>query len=223
MQDIVLSTAYFPPVSWIAATLNSGNTTIEIHETYPKQTFRNRCYIGTASGLHSLTVPVNRIFGNHTKTLDIQVDNSHNWQIVHWRSIVTAYNRSPYFLFYRDHFESLFQSKHERLIDLNSEVLSIVYKVLNIKLKDIIYTNEYFQKTDLTDLRNAFHPKKNSIDALDLEFPRYIQVFEEYHGFIPDLSILDLIFNLGPEAREYLLKINFPFFQCSNVLSGIQP
>ena len=113
MQPILLSTAYFPSISWIAVALQSVRVEIEIHETYLKQTYRNRCNIATASGILSLTVPVKRVNGNHTKTADIQIDNSEKWQNLHWKSIITAYNKSPYFLFYRDLFEPVFFKKQE--------------------------------------------------------------------------------------------------------------
>ena len=204
MQPILLSTAYFPPISWIAAALQSERVEIEIHETYPKQTFRNRCNIATSSGILSLTVPVKRVNGNHTKTCDIQIDNSVNWQLLHWRSIITAYNKSPYFLYYRDLFEPVLFKNKELLVDHNGELLNTIFKALQINTIKPINTNNFKIKPGIADLRNSFHPKKNSYEAVTPEFPRYIQVFDENNGFKPDMSILDLIFNLGPAANQYL-------------------
>lgn len=154
-----------------------------------------------------MTVPVKRVNGNHTKTCDIQIDNSKNWQLMHWRSIITAYNKSPYFLFYRDLLEPLFLKKYEFLVDLNSELLNILTKALNINILEIPYTTEYHNNSDFHDLRNSIHPKINSKQGISCNFPRYMQTFEENQGFIPDLSIIDLIFNLGPDALSYLLKV----------------
>lgn len=207
MIPILLSTAYFPPVSWMAAAVQSERIGIEIHETYPKQTFRNRCNIATSSGILSLTVPVNRINGNHTKTCDIRIDNSKNWQLQHWRSIVTAYNKSPYFLYYRDVLEPLFFKEQELLIDLNRELLNILLKTLQIKTIEPFYTEQYHINPEYYDLRNSFHPRLNPYKGITIEFPRYMQAFEENHGFIADLSILDLLFNLGPDALSYLANV----------------
>jgi hypothetical protein len=206
MKPVLLSIAYLPPVSWMAVALQSGNITLEVQETYPKQTFRNRCTIATASGPLRLTIPVNRINANHTKTRDIHIDNSKNWQLMHWRSIITAYNKSPYFLFYRDLFEPIFSSKYELLVDFNRELLNIISKALKIKTIETLYTNEYKTVPDLIDLRNCFHPKYPLRD-ITCVLPRYMQVFEEFHGYLPDLSIIDLLFNLGPEALPYLESI----------------
>jgi hypothetical protein len=204
MKSVLLPIAYLPPVSWMAVAVHSASIVLEIHETYPKQTYRNRCNIATSSGILSLTVPVKRINGNHTKTCDIQIDNSKNWQQLHWRSILTAYNKTPYFLFYRDAFEPIFFRKYEQLTDLNRDLLNIIFKVMKISPIEVAYTNEYIIYPDFYDLRNSFHPKTNSHREPVLTLPRYMQAFEENHGFIPDLSITDLLFNLGPDALKYL-------------------
>lgn len=207
MQPILLPTAYFPPVSWMAAALQSEYIAVEIHETYPKQTYRNRCEIATSSGILSLTVPVKRVNGNHTKTCDIRIDNTGNWQLPHWRSIITAYNKSPYFIYYRDLFEPVFFKKQEFLIDLNAELLTKVLDALRIKTITIVLTKEYEEYPDSTDLRDKFHPGNKPGQSIPAEFPRYMQTFEEKHGFISDLSILDLLLNCGPEASAYLEKV----------------
>jgi hypothetical protein len=221
MQPILLSTAYFPPISWMAAAVQTENIGLEIHETYPKQTYRNRCTISTSSGTLNLTVPVNRVNGNHTKTCDIQTDNSGNWQLLHWRSIVTAYNKSPYFLHYRDYIESVLFKKHKLLIDLNLELLNSLLKALQISNKEIFFTSKYEFKPDFQDLRNSFYPKQEKNRGIKVEMPRYIQAFEENHGFIPDLSILDLIFNLGPDANQYLANVKFSFQKQINATQDI--
>ncbi len=209
MSPILLSTAYLPPISWMASAIQSESISIEIHETYPKQTYRNRCNIATASGIIALTVPVKKTNGNHTKTADILIDYSTNWQQLHWRSVVTAYNKSPYFLYYRDLLEPIFAKKHQSLVELNHELISLLFTILGCNSKKLVYTGEYFHQVEMADLRNTFHPKLNRADHNPVEMPRYIQVFEEKLGFIPDLSMIDLLFNLGPEALDYLRKIEF--------------
>jgi len=208
MDSVLLSTAYLPPVSWMAAAIQSFYTGIEIHETYPKQTFRNRCNIATSTGILSLTVPVNRINGNHTKTIDICIDNSTNWQHLHWNSILTAYNKSPYFLYYRNLFEPIYHKHHKRLVDLNQELLVLITSSLKKGSIEFSFTTQYDPNPASIDLRCSFHPKNKPYQHITSELPRYMQVFEENHGYIPDLSIIDLLFNMGPEAIQYLLKLN---------------
>lgn len=208
MNSVLLSTSYLPSVSWLAAALKYSAVEIELYETYPKQTYRNRSTIAVSSGTLNLTVPVNRVNGNHTLTGDITIDHSKNWQQLHWRSIVTAYNKSPYFLYYRDLFEPVYHKKHTLLFHLNLEILNAILKALNISNLNITFTNIYTFTPECPDLRNHFYPKIRPRQQEEPYMERYIQVFEEINGFIPDLSCIDLLFNLGPEALPYLQRIN---------------
>jgi len=213
MDTVLLSTAYLPPVSWVAVALQFKNIHIETQETYPKQTFRNRCNIATSSGILSLSVPVIRINGNHTKTGEIVIDNSGKWQQMHWRSIITAYNKSPYFLFYRDSFEPIFQQNFDRLTILNQALFSVIVNLLNIKNKKIDFTSQYEVIPEGIDMRYGFQAKKMPYQIITKDLPRYVQAFEEKHGFLADLSIIDLLFNLGPDSLHYLetIKLSQPF------------
>ncbi len=204
MKPVLLSTAYLPPISWMAVAIQSLNINIEVQETYPKQTFRNRCKIYTSAGILSLTVPVKMTNGNHTITADIGIDNSKNWQQLHWRSIITAYNKSPYFLYYRDLLEPIYSQKHERLFDLNQTFLTAIVKGLLVKQLDIQTTRQYDFKPTGYDFRNSFHPGNATPQGIHIELPRYMQVFESIHDYIPDLSIIDLLFNMGPDTLPYL-------------------
>ncbi len=207
MESPLLPTAYIPPVSWMAVALKYQNISIELYETYPKQTFRNRCYIATSNGILNLSIPVIKVNGNHTQTCDILIDNSKNWQQLHWRSIITAYNKSPYFLYYRDLIEPLYHKKQENLVSLNQDFLITLFSALNIRSQKIHNTEKFIFEPDYLNLRNSFDPKKQPFQNVTKALPRYIQVFEEIHGFIPDLSIIDLLFNLGPDASAYLSNI----------------
>lgn len=207
MEPVLLPVAYLPPVSWMAYAVQSGSILLEMHETYPKQTYRNRCKIATSTGILSLTVPVKRVKGNHTKTIDIQIDNSNRWQQLHWRSIVTAYNKTPYFQFYRDVIEPVFHQNYTILVDLNLDLLKLVLQLLKLSHIEIINTIDYTHKPDVYDLRNSFDPKIKPITGTTGVLPRYMQAFEATHGFLPDLSIIDLLFNLGPDTQKYLADI----------------
>ena len=207
MKPLLLPTSYLPPVSWMAVALKYQNVLIEWHETYPKQTFRNRCNIATANGILNLSIPVIKVNGNHTQTCDILIDNSKNWQQLHWRSIITAYNKSPYFLYYRDMIEPLYHKKHKNLVTLNQVFFITLLSTLNITTIKTANTEEYIFEPEGIDLRNSFNPKQQPYQNVTKALPRYMQVFEEIHGFTPDLSIIDLLFNLGPDASAYLSNV----------------
>lgn len=198
---LLISTAYLPPVSYVAACLHEGDIRIEMHETYPKQTICNHCLIFGPNGKQVLSIPVTKTEGNHTKTRDVRLSDTMSWQKMHWRSIQTAYSNSPFFLYYSDYFAPFFEKKFEFLVDFNTSLLETLFHIL--KMEKTISGTASFEKvvTGMKDLRFTFG-KKNSLPGF--AFPEYTQVFSGKHGFLPDLSILDLVFNLGPEARSFL-------------------
>lgn len=196
----LFSTAYFPSISYMARFLHDPAPVIEVFETYHKQTYRNRCRVMTANGVEALSVPVVKVNGNHTLTKDVAVSYKEHWQQIHRRCLESAYKASPFFDHYYDELRPLFENRFERLIDLNDAALLAVLKLLKAK-KEIVHTSDYVRETE-NDLREAFSPKKNIESSL---FPTYYQVFSEKYPFAPDLSILDLIFNEGPEAMEFLI------------------
>ena len=200
----LFSTAYFPPVSYVAALLQSNSIVVEQYETFPKQTYRNRTVIATANGLLALTVPVVRTNGNHTYTKDMAICYNENWTLKHWRAIESAYNSSPYFLYYKDEVEVILNKQHATLIDLNMDILTFVFKKLKVK-KEVILSDDYISQIGegTIDYRNHFSPKNKEL----LSLPEYDQVFEDRYGFQSDISILDLIFNLGPDSLGYLKEV----------------
>jgi len=202
-KTILLSTAYFPPISWIKKALNADKVLIEAYETYPKQTYRNRCRIMTANGMLPLSIPVTKANGRNTRTKDIEIFYDEPWQRLHWRSIDAAYSNSPFYLYYKDELEKFFSVKSRFLLDHNLEIMLSVFRVLEKKI-DISLTTEYIHQPEgLTDLRNTFTPKK---EVKKSHFIPYHQVFEERYGFMADLSIIDLLFNEGPAAQSALNK-----------------
>ena len=199
---ILLSTAYLPPVSWIREAINAEKVMIEAYETYPKQTYRNRCRIMTANGVLPLSIPVSKVHGRNTKTRDIELFYDEAWQRLHWRSIDAAYSNSPFYLYYKDEFEKFYQKKYRFLLDLNQELLFTIFNILG-KTPDIGLTTTYLHEPeDITDFRNSISPK---ISVDEKQFNRYRQVFEERFGFQADLSIIDLIFNEGPACHEFIM------------------
>ena len=204
-KPILLSTAYLPPIEYIIQCLHYKAINIELFETFPKQTYRNRCHIATANGILPLAIPVKKTNGNHTFTKDIVLETNNRWNIIHWRAIHSAYSHSPYFLYYGDAFEAIYKNPPQTLIEFNSALLNVVFKLLKVDVDIHFTTNFEPLNTQTADLRNMIHPKQ----ALDYEgkpdhFKMYTQTFSNKYAFIPNLSIIDLLFNEGPSSLDYL-------------------
>lgn len=202
---VLLPTAYFPPLSYYAYLASGKRVFIEQMETYPKQTYRNRCEIATVSGKMNLIIPVSKPYGNHTRTHQVEISYREAWQMKHWRALQTAYSASPFYAYYADLLHDLFQRREKSLIQHNLNALKVANALLGIN-PEITLTDDYVKTYhDRSDLRRTFSPKR---DQILTNAPRYPQVFEHMEGFIPGLSILDLLFNLGPDARKYLFSCN---------------
>ncbi len=205
---MLFSTAYFPPILHYAWFLQAKKIQIEQFESFPKQSFRNRCQILSANGVQSLSLPVIRPDGAKTLTKDVLVSYDTKWQQLHWRALKTAYNSSPFLLYYQDDLEAFFSKKYHFLLDLNEAILDLINNLMEWNLQyersqTFVFPNE---TNELEDKRYRLSPKKE----ISRELPSYIQVFSDQYPFIQNLSILDLIFNLGPEAEAYLMRIYTP-------------
>ena len=204
MQQVALSTAYFPPLQYISKFL-AGSVTIEAHESYRKQSYRNRCKILAANGPMALTVPVAKWHGERMPIAEVQIDYDKPWQNNHLKSIESAYKSSPFYDYYIDDFMPFFENRYERLFDYNQQILEVILKTLGIK-PSIDYTTD-FDKTieGKADLRYSISPKESQQQPDPYFTPvEYYQVFADRHGFTPNLSILDLLFNEGPMAKSIL-------------------
>ena len=181
---------------------------IERYDSYRKQTYRNRCVIATTNGLQALTIPVERPdTGLHSTMMkDLRMSDHGNWRHLHWHALMSAYSESPFFEYYADDIRPFFEKKWDYLYDFNMEACETVCSLLDIH-PNIRKTSEYTKKEDLPediiDFREAIDPKHPEVDA-DFVPRRYYQVFERKTGFQPNLSILDLLFNMGPEGIFYL-------------------
>lgn len=200
MKSQLLPLFYLPNISWFKKYLeNPTNVLIEKYENFPKQTFRNRTNVYGANGKLTLIIPINHT-GKRLYT-DIQISYAENWKKQHWKSIKNAYQSSPYFEFYEDRFAKIYESEENSLFDFNLKALKVLLQLL--KLEDHLnFTEKYEGETSALDLRNEFTAKKESED----NFENYYQIFAEKYGFIKDLSVCDLLFNLGPESIMYLKK-----------------
>lgn len=212
-ESILFSTAYLPPVEYFIAILQAKKTYLEMQEYYIRQSYRNRCMIPTAGGIHALSIPVTKLLPNHCPIKDIKIDYSENWQRAHWKTIETAYNNSPFFLYYRDYLEVFYTREIKFLLDYNSQMLEVLGSLLNMQIR-MIPTESYVKETsaECGDLRYVIHPKKKlSPDYPFRNIIAYRQVFIEKTGFIPNLSIIDLLFNEGNLSADYL-KQNLHLF-----------
>lgn len=197
---ILVSTAYLPPVEYFSVISHAYEIYIEREENYIKQSYRNRCYILSAHGRQLLSVPVYLGSQHKTPLKEIRIDYSKRWQQVHLRALTAAYNSSPYFQYYFENFEKTISRKIDFLIDLNTELLQTVLDILKLKIKLTCTTD--FEPAGFidNDYRYNISPKKQS----QFSVKEYMQVFNNNCRFVQGLSIVDLIFNMGPEAVGYL-------------------
>ncbi|KAF0130350.1 MAG: hypothetical protein FD155_1650 [Bacteroidetes bacterium] len=204
-NKILLPTAYFPPILWIALAVQSEETWLEYFETFPKQTIRNRCFILSANGPLLLSVPVVRTNGNHSKTVEMQLAKNEQWQNKHFRAIMSAYSKSPYFYFYSHHFEAFYQSRFDSLIEVNLAAIDVLKKILKTTTF-FIPTNDWQKDgNNLIDFRSYFDTVPDQHQEV---VKPYLQVFSDRFPFNPDLSVLDLIFNEGPSSLSYLKNLD---------------
>ncbi len=200
----LLSTAYFPPIAYMALLAKNDHVVIEQYETFHKQTLRNRTLIVTANGVIPLSVPVVRPHGNHSMTGEMQLSYHLPWHVTHWRTISTAYSSAPFFLYYKDAIERILLQVHQTLLELNNALLHTLTKALKIECT-IALSEDFVKPNSLPhDYRNEYSIKQ-SYDKIS--FPEYSQVFCDRMAFQPNVGILDLLFNLGPEAKDYLLNL----------------
>lgn len=200
----VLFSSYFPCNRYISTFLIHENIVIDIYENYIKQTYRNRCNIMAANGISSLIVPVKK--NNNCNIREIEIDYSEKWQKNHYRTIMSAYKNSAFYEFYFPEILPIFSNNYKFLIDLNAKILETIFKIINFS-PIFTYSNNYIENVEIIDYRNSIHPK-NHINLNDNNFTQeeYLQVFSDRHGFVENLSILDLIFNMGPLSLSILKK-----------------
>jgi hypothetical protein len=200
-QTVILSTAYLAPIAYYLQIVNHPQVIIEKYCNYTKQTYRNRCIIASANGLQTLSIPIVKPDSPKCFTKDIRIAEHGNWRHLHWNAIVSAYNSTPFFEYYADDFRPFYEKPQEFLFDFNEELRELVGRLLAIS-PVLSYSSEYIQaNADELDLREAIHPKK---EVFTPHLKPYYQVFETKYGFQPNLSIIDLLFNMGPEAILFL-------------------
>ena len=187
--------AYLPSIEYVSLFLKTEDVSIELYETYQKQSCRTRCNVMTANGIQTLTIPVIKTNGNHTLTKDIEISYKEAWQQIHLRCLESAYRKSAYFDYYFPYFEKIYKQKFNTLIELNDYCLKTILKLLKVK-KEYSYTEDFEKIVDDKDFRISL--SKNNYN--NFEMKPYYQVFADRHGFVSNLSIVDLLFNEGSNS-----------------------
>ena len=201
-ESVYLSSAYLAPVEYYAKLKQFEHVFVEQHDNYNKQTYRNRCIIATADGPLSLSIPTEKPSILKCPVKDIQISDHGKWRHLHWTAIESAYKNSPFYDYYQDDFRPFYEKRWKYLYDYNDALCHLICELIDIQ--PCIYRTEEY-KTEFAeneyDCREIIHPKRR----YSLEDPQFIpkpyyQVFEARHGFLPNLSIIDLLFNMGPES-----------------------
>lgn len=211
MNEVILSSAYLAPVEYYTKLYAYGAVVLERFDHYMKQTYRNRCVIASADGPLVLTLPTEK--DNNPKCLmkDIRISDHGNWRHVHWNAFVAAYRHSPFFDYYADEFQRFFTHRFDFLFDFNLELCRWICEQIDIHPKIRQTVNYVKEPEGIADFRESIHPKRDyRRDDPDFRPASYYQVFYEKNGFLPNLSIVDLLFNMGPESililRDSIVK-----------------
>lgn len=192
---------YFGPISYFAKLVQSEDYLFELHENFPKQTYRNRCYIMGANGKLRLGIPTKHDGARTFK--DIKISYESPWQKEHAKSLISAYKSSPYFEFYEDELLPIIEKKEKFLVDLNIKTIEFINTKLKLNI-NFNFTENYHTVDENVDFRNHFDAKSEPENV----FPTYMQVFDDKLDFLPDLSIIDLLCNEGPKSTTYIEELN---------------
>lgn len=205
-MDVLLSSAYLAPVEYYTKLLSKEVIYIEQCENYNKQSYRNRCTIASPAGEIALSIPIEKPDSSKALTKDIRISDHGNWRHLHWNAFLSYYNSTPFFEYYQDDFRPFYERKYEFLFDFNEELRTLICELLDIS-PNIKYTDGYVKEFAGADFRETIHPKKDWREFSENFVPvSYYQVFEQKLGFVPNLSIVDLLFNMGTESLLILDK-----------------
>ena len=215
---LLIESQYFPPISFYKTLIGADILKIERYEHYQKVSYRNRCYVAGPNGVILLSVPLTRGKNQRTIMKDVRISNEEKWQALHWKTLTSAYRRSPWFEYFEDGLENLYAQKFDFLLDWNMACYEWAEKVLGLE-KAVSFTESFRKSYDpaekILDLRDVLTPgnrgtsapvQQNTLSPGENggELPQYTQVFGERTGFVPGLSILDLLFCEGKRALELL-------------------
>lgn len=208
MQAVLLSSAYLAPIQYYSKLLHASEVYIECYCHYMKQSYRNRCLITGPNGPLTLTIPVEKD-APKVFTKDIRISDHGNWRHLHWNALEAAYNSTPFFEYYGDDFRPFYEKQYKYLFDFNDELCRMICRLIGFE-PQLNYSTSYMQPDTYPycdDLREKIHPK-SGFETADQHYnlSPYYQVFQQKNGFISHLSIVDLLFNMGPESILVLRK-----------------
>ncbi len=206
-KAVLLESQYLAPIQYYAKLVEYPKVYIEQCEHFIKSTYRNRCYLAGPDGSQRLSVPLKKGKSNQRKNIrEVKIFHGNKWRHKHWKSLCSVYRATPYFEFYEDRFEPFYKNKYEYLFDFNQELMEFILSCFDIEV-DIEYTSTFEKDPpdDILDFRSGVHPHPDK-GKKDPQFspPRYPQIFEDRTGFLPNMSIVDLLYNKGPEGVELL-------------------
>lgn len=200
-MNVYLSSAYLAPVQYYAKLYACEKAFVEQYDHYMKQTYRNRCIIAAADGPLTLSVPTEKSDTLKCLMKDVRISDHGNWRHLHWTALESAYRNSPFFEYYQDDFRPFYEKKYTFLYDFNEELCALICRLMDMQPcveRTCCYLPEEGGQAD--DFRERIHPKRNWREDDRFTAVPYYQVFEERHGFLPNLSVVDLLFNMGPES-----------------------
>lgn len=208
-SNLLIDLHFFPSVQFFTKLLLFETITLEQHEHYNKGSYRNRCYLQGANGLVRLSVPLKQGKNQRQIINTVSIAYEEHWQSEHWTTICSAYNNAPFFDFYRDAFQPFFKKRYDSLFDYNLDILKTCIQMIGLDETKLKLSESYLKPEELPentlDFRSGIHPKaKYQLEDIHFKAFKYPQVFEDRHGFMPNLSILDLIFCAGPQTIEIL-------------------
>ncbi|MDR1456311.1 MAG: WbqC family protein [Tannerella sp.] len=220
MAAVYLSQAYLAPVQYYAKLLPYDTVYLEAAENYVKQTYRNRCLIAGANGIQVLTVPVEKPPTEKCPVRDIRISDHGHWRHLHWQALVSAYGSSSFFEYYRDDFAPFYARKFDFLFDFSEALRQLVCELADLR-PDVRLTSRY-ESSVPNDFRESIRPKHPGTDSYFLPKP-YYQVFSGRHGFLPNLSIVDLLFNMGTETIAVLRQSALSGYACDRFAQSFIP
>lgn len=209
-KTIYLSSAYLAPVQYYTKLYAYDHIYVEQYDHYMKQTYRNRCTIAAADGPLSLSIPTEKPATPKCLMKDIRISEHGNWRHLHWNALESAYHNSPFFEYYQDDFRPFYEKRYDFLYDFNEALCALICELIDMQ-PDIRRTDDYkqeFAAPEETDARELIHPKHDFHEDASFVPKPYYQVFSARHGFLPNLSIVDLLFNMGPESLLVLKENN---------------
>jgi hypothetical protein len=207
-KTVLLELHYLPSIQYVSKLLQYPKVVLEQHENYSKGSYRNRCHLASSAGLLRLSLPLAGGKNQQQPIREVKLKYDEPWQSQHWTAIKSAYGKSPFFEHYEHQFLPIFQKKYLYLWEWNWDLLQVILDIISLE-KNIQLTDQFEKEPidGIVDFRNKISPKENNKEEdLDFKQAKYVQVFEAENGFLPNLSILDLIFCAGPEAVIYLQR-----------------